>query len=145
MEVERAARLGHRPLGHEGHRDLVEGRDLLDAILVDHVPVGHLQGFGKTQVDFLLPVAPLALAVLHRHAGPFHPVADLPVEPLGLGPLQDVVVLDVAAVRLQLAVVPAGRLLVGVFEEVELQLGTGLGIESELAGAVDLAAQDLTG
>ena len=143
MEVKRAASLGHRPLRHEGHRHLVEGRDLLDPVFVDHMPVGHLQRFGKAQVDLLLPEPPLALAVLHRHRGPFHAVADLTVEPLRFGALQDVVVLDVATVRLEVAVVARRGLLVGVLEQIELELGPGLGVESQLAGAVDLTAQHL--
>ena len=43
VQVERAARLRHRPFRHERHRHLVEGGDFLDAVLVDDVPVRHLQ------------------------------------------------------------------------------------------------------
>ena len=54
--------------------DVVEGGDLLGAVLVDDVAVGHLDGGGVAQVDLVLAGAPLALAALDGDAGGVHPL-----------------------------------------------------------------------
>src|SRR5256885_707959 len=141
MQVEGAARLLHVPLRHEGDRDLVEGRDLLDAVLVDDVTVAHFERFCIPEVDLLLPEAPFTFAVLDRNSGRLHPIADQPVEPLGFGPLEDVIVLDISPVRLEAVVILGSRLLVAIPDEEELQLRATLGVETEFLGTLDLTTQ----
>ncbi len=141
--MEGTARLLHRPFRHERDGDLVERRDLLDPIFVNDVPVRHLEGVCVAQVDLLLTEAPLPLAVLHRDRRRFHAIADLAIEPLRLAALEDVVVLDISAVRLEVAIALARRALVGVLEEVELELRRRARVEAELARTVDLPAQHL--
>ena len=89
------------PLGHEGDGLALQVRDLLDGVLQDGVAVGHLQRIGVADVDLFLARPPLALGVLDRDAGPLQPAADGAHHALLLGGLQDVVVLDVGAGRLQ--------------------------------------------
>ena len=114
-------------LGHEGDRLAVQEGDLLGAVLVDHVAVGHLQRLGVDQVDLLLARPPFALGDLDRDAGGVHAVADRPDQALFLGGLEDVVVLDVPAGVLEVAVALLPCLVVGFVEEVELQLRRHLG------------------
>ena len=105
--------------------------------------IGHLERLGVAKVDLLLSEPPLALAVFDRYPCRLHAVAHQAVEPFGFRSLEDVVILDIAAVRFQLPVVLYGGLLVGIPEKIKLELGPGLGIEAELARTVDLAAQRL--
>src|ERR671937_1775787 len=140
MQVEGASSLRHGPFRHEGDGDLVERGDFLDAVLVNDVPIAHLERLGEAQVDLLLAEAPLAFAVFDRNPCCLHPVPDQAVEPLRLGALQDVIVLDVAAIGLEAAVVFRPGLLVAVAEEEELELRSDLRIEAELAGSLYLAA-----
>ena len=62
VDVAAAAGEAEVPLGHEGHGLALEVGDLLDAVLVDRVPVGHLERLGVVQVELGLARAPLALA-----------------------------------------------------------------------------------
>src|SRR6185503_16456944 len=70
----------------------------------------------------LLAGAPLALAALDPDAGAQHAVADVAVDPLLLGGLEDVVVLGVIADRLEVRVALLLGDLVRVLEEDELEL-----------------------
>ena len=97
--------------------------DLLHAVLVERVAIRHLDGLGVAQVDLLLPAPPLALRELDRHGGRLHPVADGADEPLLLGGLEDVVVLEVLGDRRQPVVALRARLLERLLEQVELELG----------------------
>ena len=145
MEVERRPRKVGPPLGHERQRDPVERGDLLGRVLVDRVPVGHLQRGGVLQVDLVLSRPPLAFAELAGDRGGLQAVTNLADEPLLLGPLEDVVVLDVLAVRLEVVIVLAAGPFVRVAEQVELQLRGDHREHSPFLGAFDLAAQDLPG
>ena len=130
------------PLGHKGHGLALQVSDLLDAVLEDRVAVGHVQGIGVADVDLLLARAPLALGVLDRDAGALQAGADRPHDALFLGRLEDVVVLDVGAGRRQLGVVLGPGALVGLVEEVELQLRGEEGAHLHRVEARRLALQD---
>src|SRR5215470_277602 len=54
VEVEGRARGTHVVLRHEGDGASLLGRDLLDAVLVEHVAIGHLERLGIAEVDLLL-------------------------------------------------------------------------------------------
>ncbi len=142
MDVTRVAGEVGAPFGHEAHRLALQVGDLLDAVLVDHMPVGHLQRLGIDEVQLLLAGAPLAFALLHRDAGGFHAVADRAHQRLALGGLQDVVVLDVPAGRLEIAVVLLARRRVAVIEGVELELRGHLGGVAERLHALELPLED---
>jgi hypothetical protein len=83
-----------------------------------------------------------ALGDLHRDAGGVHVVADRADHALFLGGLQDVVVLDVPAGVLQVPVVLFPGLVVGLVEQVELELRAGLGGPAPLRQAGQLLLQD---
>ena len=61
VQVTRRTHLVHRPLGHERDRPVVQRGDLLYAVLVDGVAVGHLQRLGVDQVDLVLTPTRFAL------------------------------------------------------------------------------------
>src|SRR3989304_9591718 len=69
-------------LRHEGDRAPIQVRDLLRAVLVDGVTVGHRQRVGEAEVDLVLPRPRLALRGLDLHPRTLHPVPDLANEPL---------------------------------------------------------------
>src|SRR5579871_5653472 len=77
MDVERGADLLDGPFGHEGDGQSVQSGDLLGAVLVDGVTVGHLQRVGVVQVDLVLAEPPLAFGGEDRDAGAVHARADL--------------------------------------------------------------------
>ena len=130
------------PFGHEGHGLALEEGDLLDAVLVDRMAVGHLERFGVAEVELGLARAPFALGELDRDAGGVHAVADRPDQALFLGGLEDVVVLDVPAGGLELFVDLGARHIVRLVEHVELELGRHVDLEALLSCAGDLALQD---
>ena len=129
-------------LGHEGDAHAHRLGDFLQALLEHDVAVGHVEHFGVAHVELVLAVAPFALGVLHRHAGELEVAARRGVEALGARALQHVVVLEVPAGGLEVAVVLLRRLAVARLEEVVLELGAGIAGEAELLRRVDLAAQD---
>ena len=114
-------------------------RDLLRAVLEDHVVVGHRDRVRVEEVDLLLAGPGLALRALHLDAGRLHPVPHLADERLVVGRGEDVVVEDVRDRGGEVAVVLRVRLLVGLLEEVELELRADHRREAELGGALDLA------
>ena len=105
VQMEAAASLAGVPFGHEGECQTVERRDLLGAMLVEHVPVGHFHRLGIFEIELLLAVPPLALATFHGNAGGVHMVADLADDAFFLGGLQYVIVLDIGSVRRQIMIV----------------------------------------
>src|SRR6266478_7167375 len=141
VEVEGRARGAHVVLRHEGDRAALLPRDLLDAVLVEHVAIGHLERLGVAEVDLLLPPPPLTLRELHRHARRFHRVPNGAHQRLLLGRLEDVIVLEVAGDRRQAVVALGARLVEGLAEEIELELGGGLHREATLAHPLDLPLQ----
>ena len=68
MDVTARPRAVGRKLCHERHRDPVFVGDLLQALLEDHMAIGHLQRLGVADVQLVLPEAPLPLRALDRHA-----------------------------------------------------------------------------
>ena len=68
--------------------------DLLRAVLVDHVAVGHLQRVGVAEVDLVLAVPGLALRELDGTPALSMPLRICADEVLVAGRLEDVVVLD---------------------------------------------------
>src|SRR5204862_1123073 len=119
---EARAGLAHVPLRHERDRDALLVRDLLRAVLVDDVVVGARDRLAVAEVDLLLARAPLALARLDDDPGTEHAVANVAMDELLLGGLEDVVVLGVRADRLEAAVALLPRPIVRVAEEDELEL-----------------------
>jgi hypothetical protein len=117
--------------------------DLLGAVLVDDVVVRHGHGVREAEVDLLLAGPGFALGRLHPDAGALHAVANLADERLVVGRREDVIVEDVGDGRRQVAVVLGVRLLVGLLQEIELELGPDHRFVSELRGSLDLLLQDL--
>jgi hypothetical protein len=120
-------------------------RDLFGPVLVDRVVVRHRQRVGVPEVDLVLARPRLALGGLDANPRTVHAVPDLADERLVVRGREHVVVEDVGHRRRQVAVVPAVRLLVGLLEQEELQLGAEHRRESEFRGALDLGAQHLPG
>ena len=139
--MERRAGRAHVVLRHEGHRAALLPGDLLHPVLVEHVAVGHLERVGVAQVDLLLPPPPLALGELDRHPRRLHPVADGAHQRLLLRGLEDVVVLQVVRHRGEAVVTLGPRLVEGLAEEVELELGGGLHPVADPGGALELAPE----
>jgi hypothetical protein len=110
-------------------------------VLVEDVAVGHLQRVRVAQVDLLLSASPLALGELHRHPRRLHPVPDGADQGLLLRRLEDVVVLEVARDRGEAVVALGPRLVEGLAEEIELELGGRLDPVAGARRALELAAQ----
>ena len=142
MEVARRARPGRVGLGHERDPPAVEVGDLLRAVLEDHAPVGRLEDVVVADVDLVLAGRRLALAELDRDPGRGHLVAQQAVERLGLGGLEEVVVLVVVAEALGDRPAPPVRLLPRLLEHVVLELRAGLHGESERGRPGHLALED---
>ena len=105
--------------------------------------VGGAQRLAVVEVDLVLAEVALALGVLDHHPRAGHVVADPADERLHPGGAQQRVVDVVEVGRLEVAVAAAPRVLVGVAEHHELELGARHGGEPALGQAVELAAQDL--
>ncbi len=131
-------------LRHEADRASAEVGDLLGAILVDRVVVGHRQRVREAEVDLLLSWPRLAFGRLHAHARRLHPVADRAQERLVVGAGEDVVVEDVRHRRREARVAVRVRLGVGLLEEIELELGAHHRRQAELRGPLHLRPQHLT-
>src|SRR5262245_44155121 len=69
VDVQRAAREAVVELRHEGERAALRLRDLLRGLLVDDVPIRHLERWREAQVDLVLARPPFALAELDGHGG----------------------------------------------------------------------------
>jgi hypothetical protein len=130
-------------LGHVGDRHALLAGDLLGAVLVDDVRVGGGQRVRVVEVHLVLAEVALALGVLDLHAGRRHVVADAADERLDARGAQQGVVDVVEVGRLELAVGLVPRLLVGVAEHDELELGARGRLPAPLGEPVELAAQDL--
>jgi hypothetical protein len=129
------------PLGHEGEGAAERPGDLLAAVLEDDVAVGHVEGLGIAHVDLFLAGAPFALGVLHRNAGAVQAVADGPHDAFFLGGLEDVIVLDVLAGRLEAAVALFAGRVIGLVEQEELELGGEERLHLHCVQALELALE----
>ena len=89
----------------------------------------------------MLATACLALAELDRHTGEFEVAPELTDDVFVLGRLQDVIVLEPRAVRRETAVALVVGLVVGVLEQVELDLACHHREKSECGGGLHLAAE----
>ena len=142
MDVARVA-LALVVLGHEADRHALLVGDLLGPVLVDRVLVGGLEHRSVGEVDLVLAEVALALGVLHPQPGARHPVADPPEQRLDARGAEHRVV-DVVEVRgPQVDPALRGGLVVGVAEDLELQLGRADGLHAALLEALELRAQDL--
>ncbi len=130
-------------LRHVGDRHALLGGDLLGAVLVDDVLVGGAQRGAVAEVDLVLAEVALALGVLDLHLRVGHRVADAADERLDAGGPEHRVVDVVAVGRGEVAVAGVPRLLVGVAEDHELELGAGERLPAARGEALELGAQDL--
>ena len=130
-------------LRHERGRDPVEEGDLLDAVLVDRVPVGRGDRVGVAGVHLVLAVPGLALGELDRDPAPCMPRRIGTQVRLVHRGGEDVVVEDVRDRRGEAAVVLLVRLGVALLVEVELELGGEVRHVAHLAGALVLGDQHL--
>ena len=119
-------------------------RQLLGAVLVDDVVVGHRQRVGVAEVDLVLSRPRLALRGLDLHPGRLHPVPDLAEEALVVGRREDVVVEDVRHRRRQVLVPLQVSFLVRLLEQEELELRADHRREAERLRPLDLRPQHLT-
>ena len=142
MEVPGRARPAVVGLGHEGDAPAVEVGDLLGAVLEDDAAVGRLEDVVVADVDLVLAVGRLALAELDRHVRGGHLVAQQAVERLGLGGLEEVVVLVVVPERAGDGPALLRQLFPRILEHVELELGAGLEHVAGVEGPGDLALED---
>ena len=130
-------------LGHEGDRHALQGRDLLGGVLVDRVEVAGADGVGVAEVDLVLAEVALALGVLHRQVRRRHLAPDAAEQRLEPRRPEDRVVdvVEVAGHHVAVGLVP--RLLVGVAEDDELELGGGQRAPAALGEPVELGLEDL--
>src|ERR687895_468855 len=101
VDVARAPDPGVVGLGHEGDRAAVQMSDLLRAVFVDDVVVGHGHRVREAKVDLVLTRPGLTLGGLDADPGAVHPVAELADERLVVRRGEDVVVEDVGHRRRQ--------------------------------------------
>ncbi len=145
VHVARRTDVIHGPLGHERGGAALLRCDLLDAVLEHEVPVRGHEGFVVGDVDLVLSTSCLALRELHRDLGVAHLVADTSQHVLLTGGLEQLVVLNGRGVGSQILPTFGGRLLIGVVEEEELELGGAAHAQTALGGPLELASQDLPG
>ena len=136
------ARSGLRGVGlrHERDAHAQAVGDFLEALFEDGVAVGHGQYVGVSHVQFVLPLAPLALGAFHRDARLRQVTADRAVQLFFARSLQDVIILQVPSGGFEAVVAGGGGLTVGVVEDVILQLGTGHRLISHLRRPARFAA-----
>ena len=101
-----------------------------------------IEGLGVADVELLLARAPLALRILDRDARGLQQVAHRAHHRLFLGGLEDVVVLDVVAGRLEVAKTLLVDRPVVLVEEIELELRGHVGGEPELLEPRELRLED---
>src|SRR5881397_3903268 len=142
MQVERRAGRGHVVLGHERDGRAVLVGDLLRAVLVERGAVRHLERLRVAEVDLFLSPPPLALRGLDRDVRGLHAVADRADQRLLFRGLQDVVVLEVARDRREVVMALAARLVEGLLEAVELELGRGLDDVGQRRRPLDLPLEN---
>ena len=128
-----AARSGAvlRELRHERHGEPRLLGHFLQALFEDDVPIGHLQRLGISDVQLVLPESPLAFRALDRHAGLLQMPPHRGRERLRPRALENVVVLQIPARRLQAAVLALRRLPIAVLKDVVFQLGRRDGREAK--------------
>ncbi len=107
--------------------------------------VRHLQCLGVSDVDLLLPRPPFALGILDRNASACEAVAKRPHVDLFLGGLQNVVILDVVARCLEIAVALLVRHFVRVVEQEEFQFRGHVGLHLHRFEALQLLLQHCAG
>ena len=131
-------------LRDERERVALLERDLLGAVAVHGVAVGHRQRLVVAEVDLVLAddVA-LALGVLDVQPGAVHLQPQPAQQRLDVGGAEDGVVDVVAVGRPQPAVALGARALVRLLEEDELELGGRARGPAALGEPVELAPQDL--
>ena len=135
VEVARRAGPGVIGLGHEGDAPAVEVGDLLRPVLEEHAPVGRLENVVVADVDLVLAGRGLALGELDRDPRRGHLVAQQPMERLGLGRLEEVVVLVVGAEALRDAEAVARRCpAMSRLQDVVLELRAGLDRDARPCG-----------
>jgi hypothetical protein len=88
MNMTRRPRLIHVGLGHEGHAHAHALCHLLQALLVHHVPVRHVESVRILDVELVLAQPKLALAVFYGDAGGCQVAAGGAVEELLPGALR---------------------------------------------------------
>src|SRR5262249_58252065 len=114
----------------------------LGRVLGQDVAVGLLDQVAESDVQLLLSWAPLPLGALHRHTARVEGPHDRADERLFLRPLEDVVVLDVGAERLEVAVSLAPRRLEALAKDVHFELRPGPRPKAHLVGPKDLAREE---
>ena len=129
-------------LGHEGGRQPGLGRQLLDRVLVERVPIRHLERIGVAEVYLLLAEAPFGLRELDLDADVIEVAAHGLQERLVLGRLQNVIVAAIGRGRVEalIVLVPGG--LEAVLEQEKFQLGRAFDAEAERRRFLDLTLED---
>ncbi|GAA3241061.1 hypothetical protein GCM10020256_63660 [Streptomyces thermocoprophilus] len=121
------------------------GGDLLGAGLVDRVLVAGDEGLVVAEGDLVLAGVAFALGGLDGESGAGHLVADAAQQGFDAAGAENGVVDVVLVDGGEPAVSGVPCLLVGVAEDDEFQLGSGLRGQSAFGEPVELAAQDLAG
>ena len=132
-------------LGHEGDAVRLLRGDLLGPRLEEDVLVGLGQGLGVAEGDLVLAVIALPLGRLDEHPRARHPESDPAQQRLDPASAEERVVDVVQVGRGEAPVGAVPRLLVGLLEDDELELGGGVGPEAPLRETVELAPQHLAG
>ena len=142
MKVTARSRPVRSELRHERHAQAHLFRHFLQTLLVDHMPVRHLQRLGVAHVQLVLPESPFPLGVFDGHAGVFQMVTHGACVGFGARALQDVIVLQIPAGGLHAAITLLGSRAVAIAEEVVLELGSGKAREAQASRRLNLPAQD---